>query len=177
MALEKELSMDLRLPAIPQTTDQKLYTELQPIHNAIRMLAYTLDAYTGATSAPYYVWNELEAGTLRLQNITKVYLPAFEDMAAGRFIAIYDDAGTAKARLALDPTYRCRGYVTSDVVASEFAEIVLLGAYPEMAAGTLTPGATYYLSSVTPGATTTTSGTQALGFAVTDKTLFVNPSL
>lgn len=47
MAASSQSSVNLGLPAVPETTDSKLFQELVRVYNAIRILAQGLDDYTG----------------------------------------------------------------------------------------------------------------------------------
>lgn len=47
MTVYKSQTINLGLPAIPETTDPKLFLELVRVYNAINLLAQGLDSYTG----------------------------------------------------------------------------------------------------------------------------------
>lgn len=47
MAVAQSQTINLGLPAIPETTDSKLFMELVRVYNAIQLLAQGLDNYTG----------------------------------------------------------------------------------------------------------------------------------
>ena len=86
---------------------------------------------------------------------------SFENLTAGDFINIFDDAGTIKVRKA-DASggnaKKAHGYVLANVTAPALASIYF-GNLNNQKSG-LTLGATYYLSA-TPGAITTTSPSTA----------------
>jgi hypothetical protein len=46
MAASKSQTINLGLPAVPETTDAKLFLELVRVYNSINILAQTLDGYT-----------------------------------------------------------------------------------------------------------------------------------
>ena len=102
--------------------------------------------------------------------------PAFENLVAGDFVHLFDDAGTLKARLA-DASFanagkRAWGFVVDNVTAPANATVYHEGLNNELSG--LTIGETYALSAVTPGkvvalsSISTTSGhiRQVLGVAV-----------
>ena len=85
-------------------------------------------------------------------------LEATEALAAGDLVNIFDDAGTAKARLAdaSDISTQANGFVISPILALATGTIFLEGTNDQLSG--LTPGTTYFLSE-TPGAITLTAPT------------------
>ena len=146
------LTMDLALPAKPIVTTPELYTEATVIYNAIRILAQTFDDL-----------------------VNEILLTAFEAIAIGQVIAIYNDAGVGKARLALDGTYFATGFAASNAAVGVTVRVKIRGRYPTFPAATLTPGAKYYLSAAVAGAITAAVTTQAIGVAQSDTTLLWIP--
>lgn len=108
-------------------------------------------------------------------------IEASENLAAGDFVNIYDDSGTAKVRKAdaSDPGKQAHGFVLSAVSASANATVYFEGANTQLSA--LTPGTTYALDHNTPGdvvalaSATTTPGhiLQVVGVAVSATTINV----
>lgn len=47
MTISAQSTVNLGLPAVPESTDPKLFQELVRVYNAIRILAQGLDEYTG----------------------------------------------------------------------------------------------------------------------------------
>lgn len=98
---------------------------------------------------------------------------AAEALAAGDFVNIYTDTGVAKARKADGGAAKrkAHGFVEASVLVSATASVTPLGGSTSALTG-LTPGAEYFLSTVTPGAVQlalpNSSNTlrQALGVAV-----------
>lgn len=88
-------------------------------------------------------------------------LPAFEDLVAGDMVNIFDDAGTAKARLADASTSGkiAEGYVLAAFDAGDTA-LVYFGRINNQLSG-LTIGAKYFLSASSAGKITTTVPTGA----------------
>lgn len=83
-------------------------------------------------------------------------LPASENLVAGDFVNLWDDAGTMKARKADGATSgkETDGFVLASVTAPANAVVYFEGTNTQLAA--LTPGARYYLSAATAGAAVTT---------------------
>jgi hypothetical protein len=150
------LSVNLPLPVAPLTQDQKLYGELLTVYNAIRVVAQA---------------HEL------LQ--PKILITAFENLTYGQLVAIYNDAGTGKARLAQDGVRFTVGWcsIPGGSLTGEATEITLRGTYPSLPPTTLTPGAKYYLSAATPGALTAAVTGQIVGVALSDTELLWMPQL
>lgn len=83
-------------------------------------------------------------------------LTASENLAAGDYVNVWDDAGTAKARKA-DASAAGReadGFVLNAVVSGQDASVYFEGRNTGMTG--LTVGARYYLSAAAAGAATTT---------------------
>lgn len=148
------LTMDMSLPAKPLATDPDLYSEATVIYNAIRILAQSHDDL-----------------------INEIAVTAFETMAVGQMVALYNDAGIGKARLALDGTYFAIGFCGADVSAGSTARVFLRGKYPTLAVASLTPAAKYYLSNAVAGSITLGPTTQIIGVAQSDTTLIWKPQL
>lgn len=82
---------------------------------------------------------------------TKV-IEASETLAAGDFVTIFDDGGTAKVRLADasdGAAGQAHGFVLDGVTANANATVYFESANTQLTG--LTPGATYVLSAATPG--------------------------
>lgn len=145
-------TMDLALPAKPTTDNPEVYAEAVVIYNAIRILAQEFDDI-----------------------VNEILLVAFENMTLGQLVAIYNDAGTGKARKALDGTYFAIGWCAATVSAGSTARIRIRGRFPQFPAATLTPGVKYYLSNAVAGNITAGVTTQAIGVAQSDTTLLWIP--
>lgn len=175
MSLNREMSMNLGLPATPMTENKELFGELIRVYNALRILGYSLDSYTGALSPPAEDWPFLgAAGAGRGDRVIR-YAVLYENVTAGNTVSFMADAGTFKVRKAVSGTYNCHGFVLKDGTAGAWAEVCLFGNFLEFAPGTLTIGATYH-QSATAGLIAA-GGTQVIGFAVSDTQLFFNPQL
>lgn len=76
---------------------------------------------------------------------TPLVVTASEDLAAGRFVNLFNNGGTIGARLADNSNARqAHGFVLSAVVSGASADVFQLDA-TNTALTALTPGATYYL--------------------------------
>jgi hypothetical protein len=83
-------------------------------------------------------------------------LPSSENLAAGDYVNIWNDAGTLKVRKADAATAgkEADGYVLASVVSPANATVFFDAINTQLSA--LTLGAIYYLSAATPGAITVT---------------------
>jgi len=188
MALPNQFSTNLGLsvqPEIPQQKYPEIYQEFFRIRNALKILQSALDTYTGALSEDPAYWNQTTASQFaRLQNISKVYAQATEDLSLGQYVQIYDVAGVRSARKAnaTDTTKPCRAYcsVVGGVLAGNYGEFILAGVHPYNAG--LTAGVTYYLAT-TSGLITSvapaTSGNiqQPVGFGLDANNMWFMPTL
>lgn len=107
-------------------------------------------------------------------------LPASEVLAAGEFVNIWNDGGTAKVRKAAAESGKdAHGFVSSHVAAGATATVNISGNNENLAG--MTPGATQYLSA-TAGQRTETPGTgagilvQPLGMAVSPTSMIFHRS-
>lgn len=175
--MSREFSFNLGLSATPETQDPTQFSEIVRLYNAVSILAYYLDLYTGAKAFPAGEWSvTTPAQSLRLQNLTRGYCTFTETVVAGQLLHLQ---GTARLANATDATRPARAFATAPVTAGQIGEYMLLGAITNFAG--LTPGALYYLST-TPGIITSvapisTQYKQAVGFAVDANTLFFRPDL
>jgi hypothetical protein len=115
-------------------------------------------------------------------------IPAFENLAAGDFVNVYDDAGTARCRKAdasvASAARRAHGFVLDNVTAPANATVYFEG--QNTARTGLTAGTTYVLSHSTPGgvvalaSASTTAGhsLQVVGDAISTTTISteINPN-
>lgn len=109
-------------------------------------------------------------------------IAASEALAAGDFVNIWNDAGTAKVRKADASTSgkEANGFVLSAVTSGNNATVYFEGSNTQLSG--LTPGTIYFLSDATPGGVTTTapSGTgkivQKVGRSTSATTINFEPS-
>lgn len=178
------ISINLGLPATPDTKDAKDFIELTRIYNAINALARAVDTYTGTLQEVQAYWDQVGTSDIRLQNLSKLY-PIFDvDVLPGAMINVYNSSGVLHARLAkaADGTKPARGFSTGAVSAGSVGEIFLLGLNTHLTG--LTPGLLYYLSSTSttgqiqnPAPAVAGNLVQPVGFALTSTSLFFNPTL
>lgn len=97
----------------------------------------------------------------------KVEVPAFEDLAAGDYVDLFDDSGTLKARLAIaddkNNPKKGDGYVDSAVTTGNTATV--FGGGTNINVSGLTKGDDVFLSSTVPGGVTTTAPSGGATFA------------
>jgi len=88
-------------------------------------------------------------------------IPTSENLAAGDYVNIWDDTGTAKVRKADGSSIgkEAHGFVLAAVTSPANAAVYFEGKNNQLSG--LTPGATYFLSAVTPGAGTATAPSAA----------------
>jgi len=179
MATKPSMSINLGLPAIPETQDPDLYAALIPVYSAIRNVMYAVDGYTGngfVDPADYGVVNPY--GYIGLQKQAVVFLKAYEDMTAGTIACIWDSAGKPVIRKALGGVYRAHGFLSESVTAGKYTPIVLAGLCTGI--GGLSIGISYWLSDTTAGLITPTppatpGNIQRLGFALDTTKFFFQP--
>ncbi len=175
--MPQNLSVNTGLPIAPETKDPDLFKELNRVYMAVNSLAVAIDAYTGANQADPDIWNQLvPLDTLRLQYLTRLYLPFGEDIPVGHIVTIVDNAGDPLVMKSFPGVGDPRGYcnVLAGVLNGQYGEIILMGLHPFVSG--LTPGATYYQSAITPGGITLVSGTPIVGWAINATSLWFNPS-
>lgn len=176
MASTERFSLNLGLPAVPITNNPELWTEFIKVYNATRLLAGALDQYTGALGELPELWNQLGVSRCYDGLNTRIYLEAGEAIAYGQTVGI---DGSGLARLADDGVYFAIGFCTNTTAAGvgDPVEIQQRGIYPAFPAATLTPGNRYYQSG-TPGTIGAGgTGTQCIGYAISDTILYFNPQL
>lgn len=191
MAGGQEYSLNLGLDVLPISTDKDNLPDLNRIYNAVKLIARGLDTYTNTLSPPVDEWQAIGFGYNRVRNLTKSYVIAGEDLAAGNFVEFYVDAGILKARIVNPPTVitgprpPC-GFVQESFVSGDFAEIYLAGLLTNIAGLVLGAHYWYYwdisgtsLSTYQKGVITTASVAAAAGFmsyyvgqAVTDTAIY-----
>ena len=169
--MTSKYSINTGLPAAPLTDDPKLFNALVPVYNAIRNTLAATDAYTGTIGLEQDFWPQ--GGVSRCSDglNSKIYLEAGENLAVGNLIGIFSNGKAYKSTSAGTPF--CIGFCTTAVSTGQYAEIQLRGIYPTFSSPTLTPGNRYY-QSATAGVLGA-SGTQVVGFAISDTVLYFNP--
>ncbi|MBF0402180.1 MAG: hypothetical protein HQL90_15615 [Magnetococcales bacterium] len=109
-------------------------------------------------------------------------LVAYENLTAGDFVNVFNDAGTPKARKAdaTDGGKRAHGFVKASPTAGQSVDVYFDGANSSLSG--LTPGSRYFLSAATAGGITTTPPATAgnlvqyLGTALASNTIAFRPT-
>lgn len=169
-----------QLPELDEAKDPKLYSELLRIRASIKVLQSALDIYTGAlgeTDDTYWAATPITK-YFRLQNVSRIYIQATENIAAGAIVNLYNNAGTLCARNSLSGASQAGdAYSSNAVVSGDFGEFILWGAVSITSA--LTPRSVYYIAN-TPGDISVAAGVglvQKVGWAISDHILFFRPDL
>lgn len=187
MALQ-EYSTNLGLSQSPEFDQKKypeLFSELQRVRNALRVLQAALDQYTGTLSEQQDFWSQTPATkSLRVQGMCRVYCIATATFALGELVNFLDDAGVTKAQhadatpgIVLPAQAFCS--TSGGVAIGDYGEFTLLGAMPYFTG--LLGGALLYLNT-TPGQITASppgaSGSllQQIGYVVSPNVIWFNPS-
>lgn len=88
---------------------------------------------------------------------------ASEDLAAGDYVNIWDDAGDRSVRKADAATAKsAHGYVLAAVTTGDDATVYITGLNDQLSG--FTPGAKLYLSATTPGTATATPPAETSGY-------------
>jgi hypothetical protein len=173
------------LPEIDQKQHPQIFLEFLRMRNAFKSLQGALDLYTGALSEDPKYWEQAKVyETTRIQNISRVYAKAGENITLGQTVTFTNVAGvlTAFKANATNNTKPARAFcsVTAGVLSGAFGEFILSGVNPYITG--LTPAATYYLNTTSGQITATAPSTvgnivQEVGYALSDKALWFNPIL
>lgn len=174
--MTQKFSANLGLPAVPEEgMTPELFKEVLKLQNAIKIVMAALDQYTGVIGQDQEIWDAITPITTLGGLYRRVYVRAGEDLPAGNFVNLYNDAGTLKARLASSAAgFKARGFVNTAALNGEMAEVILQGIHVLFSG--LTPGTMYYIAG-TPGQITTAATAQMIGFALSDQILYVSPTL
>lgn len=177
-------SIDTGLPGTPVGVPDELYEEFNRVYNAIRMLQQKLGDYAGTgvlDPVNYLTISPLAADSVQVQRMQAIIVMASEAIAAKDFVNLWSSTGL-KCRPADAAAIGKRAWGWApDAIGNGVAGIIYLFSGYQPGSG-LTLGSTYYLSSTTPGAITTTaptvSGTikQEVGIAISSTELLVRLS-
>lgn len=168
------------LPEIPQDKYPEIYIDNLKLRNGIKILQGIIDTYCGALGEDPAYWGQQSnpANWNRLQNLTRTYALASENIAAGAVVNFYNNAGVlgvrnANATAAGKPAH---AWSTTAITTGNYGEFIQQGAC--FLIGGLTIGTTYYLSN-TNGLISNGAGTisQKVGYAIGPSTLIFRPDL
>ena len=175
----QQFSINLGLDIVPITKDNNNLGDIYRLYNACKVLAGALDTYTGALEPDSSEWSVIPPmSSIRIQNLTKVYVMFSEDVGAGYMVQLWNDAGTLKAKKAL--AGNVQGFAVHTVTLGNWGVVCLQGLCTQISG--LTLGSTYYASNTTDGFITaikpTTPGkiVQTVGFALASNMLYFNPN-
>lgn len=150
--------INLYLEVGPQTQNPELNGELAKVYNALRNLQIAITQYAGVGQKEKTTWNDLPPDqTLMLQNLTRVYVRASENIPLGNTVSFHDGGGGSlrvkRANAASGSIAPCHGFCTTlgGISSGQFGEVQLMGLCPYI--GGLAIGQTYY-QSTTPGVIT-----------------------
>lgn len=173
MAAKPSSSINLGLQPTPEVDSPELYGALTPLYNAVRNIAYGVDAYTGNTLITSNEYNQVNSISQLLSQKTAVmYIKAFEDIKAGHIVSIINNAGIPEARKALGNTYFPHAFAVDDAAAGQHLPICFFGLCQTI--GGLTPGVEYYISA-TAGVVTNATTYRRVGVALGSNLLWFNP--
>lgn len=178
--------INLYLPQNPETINPELNGELAKVYNALRNLQIAITQYAGVGQREITSWSMLTpADTIQLQNLSRVYVQASENIPLGNTINFHDPGGgLLRARRAdansasIKPAH---GFCTTlgGITSGQFGEVMLFGLCPYISG--LAIGQTYY-QSTTPGVITNVKPAgpnlgETVGFAVGGSLLMFMPLL
>lgn len=180
-----KLSYDLGLPDIPPTQDDRLLVQLNYVYNAIKILASVVDAYTGNRPVdPSDYPNTPPNASIKTQNLARAYYQAGEPIPAGAVVTFLASGGTTKMFVANGAAAVKRAAIaycaeTTAVATGSYGQVILAGLNGFYSG--LTPGQILYLAPNNSGILSNTIPTagsgnliQPVGFAITDKLLYMN---
>lgn len=145
--------------------DKEVAAELVRLYNALNIIAFKLDEYTGALQAapadrPYQPASVVSRATY----MNRAYMYSAGALAAKTLVNI-SPSGLVAADVDIN---RAHAIVLEDTAAGDYAPITLQGVVSGFVG--LTVGSPYYLSS-TPGAIQIGATAQKIGFALTSTDL------
>src|SRR6266853_3628220 len=117
--------------------------------SATNALLRALEQYGGITQKDITLWNFLQpADTLLRHQLGRFYVIAKENIAAGAFINLINDAGVCKVQNSDSLGKPAHGYcnVSGGVLAGNFTEVILSQGI--LAIGGILPGQAIYLSHI-----------------------------
>jgi len=166
--MAQQYSLDLGLDIVPISKDPENMGDMYRLYNAVKLVAGALDLYTGSLGANAEDWSIADTTYVRSQNISRIYRIFDIAVTAGQIVTI-----KSTGNIGLATTGLAHGWSPIPVAAGQYGEVRLFGLHTSVSG--LTPG-TWYYSSATAGAITTTVTAQKVGFAVSATALFFNPS-
>lgn len=171
--------INLQLPLVPDGIPDDLVPAFTSIYNALRALQQAMGDLTGANFGDpnYLIENTLGTGqTYQIANMKMLRVACNGAIGLARLVQLFDSGGgVIQCRLSdasAGVARRVHGItINATTAAGQVSLVACFEAYSASFAG-LTPGATYYLSTTTPGGISTirtvAAGTleQEVGFAL-----------
>lgn len=179
-------AINLYLPQNPETSDPTLYPELAKVYNALRNLQIGITQYAGVGQRPQIDWALLTPlDTVVLQNLTRVYVQASENIPLGNTISFFDGGGgvlrARRANATSGTIFPAHGFCTTlgGITSGQYGEVMLAGLCPYISG--LAIGQTYY-QSTTPGVITNIKPAgpnlgETVGYAIGGNLLMFQPIL
>ena len=179
-------AIQLYLPQNPETPNPELYGELAKVYNAMRNLQVAITQYAGVGQKEITSWPQLSpTDTVMLQNLSRVYVQASENIPLGNTVNFHDGGGgVLRARRAdansasIKPAH---AFCTTlgGITSGQFGEVMLVGLCPYISG--LAIGQTYY-QSTTPGIITNAKPAgpnlgETIGYAIGGSLLVFQPIL
>lgn len=178
--------IDIGLPGTPSSAiPLELYDEFSQLYAALRILQQQLGNFIGLGPLdPNNFINNYTSFSDSIQSgrLNAIVVVANADLIAGEIVNLFSSGGVIQARPANGSAIATRAWGWSpNAIAHSASGIIFLGEGYSPSSG-LTVGATYYLSSTTPGGITTTApsiaGTikQEVGLALSAVDLYIRLS-
>lgn len=175
----RELSFSLPIGTTPeQVEDQATNIELYKIYNAVNLLAFLLDSYTGA--APVAQGDRATvpvSQSSRLAQVNSGYAEAAVTLLAGDLVHFDSTGKMVKAQSTGTHLLKCQALVLEDTPSGTYGKYILSGVTTVISG--LTPGAYYFLSTAAgflgAGAPAAGNTLQYLGFAISSSQFYFNP--
>lgn len=173
-----QLSVNLGLDIMPQSQDPDNQYDLFRLYNAVKILAFALDSYTGSLGAEVSEWSTVGASRIKTQNLSRLYVQFTETVSPGMIVTLYNNSGVLAAKKAGGSVWQglANGFVLAGVNSGSFGEVFLSGVNSSLTG--LTPGSTYYTSAATPGLISSGASSpniQEVGIALSTSELWFNP--
>lgn len=174
--------IDLGIPDKPPdgVKDAEVRAVYDFVIKSINNLHRAIEQFGGVTTKDITQWSLLKpSDTLFRQNVGRFYVIAKENIAAGAFVNLVNDAGVCKAQNSNSVGKPAHGYcnIPTGATTGNFTEVIL--AQGLLAIGGVNPGQAIFLSNVN-GAASTVADTgvgrieQYLGIGVAPGIVYIN---
>ena len=167
--MANEYSQNLGLDLVPLSKDPENLGDLYRLYNACKLIMGAVDSYTGILGAPNSDWSTIGADFITVQNQTRHYAQASVAISSGQICGL-----NSSGQIILAIAGQAVGWAPFAISSGAYGELRLIGIHKAVSG--LVPGTSYYSSTGTPGAITSTVTAQKLGIAVLTNRLFFNPN-